>query len=226
MIAQMGCKIYKSSKIRSDALRERLENYRNEIEVEGLSGRLIENIEDFTLLDQGVQFKFLYDYVVPIQYRQEIQRVLRTADAEIRITDPQDSNLYFVYSSSNIADSIRVRLSKILSGTDNFIEKISIPPNVLRDILEDEVEAIEIKYGWWDNIETYARKGALKGNLRQSRYYRSFEQTGDPTSIIFESNSTGRTIKITSKGIITFYGQDITQQEIEDYIIGTIISGV
>jgi len=221
MIPQIGCKIYKSDKIEIDILREKLENYRKEIPQEGLSRPLIENIEDFSLLNNGVKFIFLYDYVVPIPYRGETQKVLRTAKAEVKIIDPRNYNLYLIYSSSKIADSVRVRLSRVLSNVDDFIEKISIPPNVLRDI--ENNDAIEVKYGWWDDIETYARKGALKGNLSRSRYYRDFENSGEPTLITFESRSTGRTIRITSQGIITFYGQNITQQEIEDYIIQMII---
>lgn len=222
MIRQIGCKIYKSDKTEKGVLRKKLENYRKESSHEGLNKPLIENIEEFYILDNGVKFKFLYDYVVPIPYRDETQTVLRTAVAEIKIIDPGSSNVYLLYSSSKIADSIRVRLSRILSNMDDFIEKIIIPPSVLRDIGNND--AIEIKYGWWDDIETYARKGALKGNLSRSRFYRDFEASGNPTSITFESQNTGRTIRITSQGIVTFYGQNITQQEIEEYIMQMIIT--
>jgi hypothetical protein len=172
-------------------------------------------------LNNGVKFKFLYDYVVPIPYRNETQKILRTASAEIKIIDPQSRNLYLVYASSKIADSIRVRLSRILSNSDDFIEKVNISFNVLKDIVNND--AVEVKYGWWDNIETYAHKGALKGNLLKSRYYTDFDSSGYPTLITFESQSTGRTIRISSQGIVTFYGQNITQQEIEDYIMQMII---
>jgi len=159
--------------------------------------------------------------VVPIPYRDETQKILRTASAEIKIIDPQGRNLYLVYASSKIADSIRVRLSRILSNSDDFIEKVGISSDVLRDI--ENNDAIEVKYGWWDDIETYARKGALKGNLLRSRYYTDFEGSGKPTLIMFESQSTGRTIRISSQGIVTFYGQNVTPQEVEDYIIQMII---
>jgi len=202
-------------------LREKLETYREERYHEGIYRPLIENVEEFSLVDNGVKFKFLYDYVVPIPYRDETQKILRTASAEIKIIDPQGRNLYLVYASSKIADSIRVRLSRILSNSDDFIEKISIPPVVLRDIENNDV--VEVKYGWWDDIETYARKGALKGNLSRSRYYSDFESSGKPTLITFESQSTGRTIRLSTQGIITFYGQNVTQQEIEDYIMQMII---
>lgn len=220
MIPQISCKIYKSNKIERDVLRT-LKNYRREFHQEGFTRPLIENIEKFHLLDNGAKFIFLYDYVVPIQYRDETQKVLKTSKAEVKIIDPRNRNLYFIYSSSKIADGIRIRLSRILSNMDDFIEKISIPPNVLRYI--ENNDAIEVKYGWWDNIETYARKGGLKGNLTRSRYYRDFENSGEPTLITFESRRTGRTIRITSQGIITFYGQNITQQEIEDYTLQMII---
>ena len=122
-----------------------------------------------------------------------------------------------------IADSIRVRLSRILSdsNSDDFIENITIPSDILKDIKDND--AIEVKYGQWDDIDTYARKGALGGNLLKSRYYNDFENSGKPTSIIFESKSTGRTIMITSKGIIIFYGKNLTHEEVEDYIIQQII---
>lgn len=217
MLPQIGCKIYRSEKIDRNILREKLETYREEKHQEGIHRPLVENVEEFSLLDNGVKFKFLYDYVEPIPYRDETQKILRTVSAEIKIIDPQGRNLYLIYGSSKIADSIRVRLSRILSNSDDFIEKVSIPPDVLRNIVNDD--AIEVKYGWWDNIETYARKGALKGNLSRSRYYIDFERSGSPTLITFESQSTGRTIKISSKGIVIFYGQNVTQQEIEDYIM-------
>lgn len=202
-------------------LREKLETYREEEHQEGIYRPLVENVEDFSLLDNGVKFKFLYDYVVPIPYRNETQKILGTASAEIKIIDSQGRNLYLVYASSKIADSIRVRLCRILSNSDDFIEKISIPSDVLRDIGNND--AVEVKYGWWDDIETYARKGALKGNLLRSKYYTDFESTGRPTLITFESQTTGRTIRISSQGIVTFYGQNVTQQEIEDYIIQIIL---
>jgi len=202
-------------------LREKLETYREEKHQEGIHRPLVENVEEFSLLDNGVKFKFLYDYVVPIPYRDETQKILRTASAEIKIIDPQGRNLYLVYASSKIADSIRVRLSRILSNSDDFIEKVGISSDVLRDI--ENNDAIEVKYGWWDDIETYARKGALKGNLLRSRYYTDFEGSGKPTLIMFESQSTGRTIRISSQGIVTFYGQNVTPQEVEDYIIQMII---
>jgi len=178
-------------------------------------------VEEFYLLDNGVKFKFLYDYVVPIPYRNETQKILRTTSAEIKIIDPQGKNLYLVYAPSKIADSIRVRLSRILSNSDDFIKMVSIPPDVLKDIKNSD--AIEIKYGWWDDIETYARKGALKGNLLKSRFYKDFDGSGKPISITFESRSTGRTIKLSSQGIVIFYGQNVNQQEIEDYIMRIII---
>lgn len=221
MLPQIGCKIYKSEKIDRNLLREKLESYREGKHREGIHRPLVENVEEFSLLNNGIKFKFLYDYVVPIPYRNETQKILRTASAEIKIIDPQARNLYMVYASSKIADSIRVRLSRILSHTDDFIEKIIIPPNVLKDI--EDNDAVEVKYGWWDDIETYARKGALKGNLLRSRYYTDFESSGRPTLITFESQSTGRTIRISSQGIITFYGQNVTQQEIENYIMQMII---
>jgi len=202
---------------------EKLETYREEKHQEGIHRPLVENVEEFSLLDNGVKFKFLYDYVVPIPYRDETQKILETASAEIKIIDPQGRNLYlvYVYASSKIADSIRVRLSRILSNSDDFIEKVGIPPDVLRDI--ENNDAVEVKYGWWDDIETYARKGALKGNLLKSRYYTDFESSGSPTLITFESQSTGRTIRISSQGIVTFYGQNVNQHEIEDYIMRIII---
>jgi len=221
MLPQIGCKIYKSEKMDRNILREKLETYREERHQEGIYKPLIENVEEFSLLENGVKFKFVYDYVVPIPYRDETQKILRTASADIKVIDPQGRNLYLVYTSSKIADSIRVRLSKILSNSDNFIEKVSIPPDVLRDI--ENNDAVEVKYGWWDDIETYAKKGALKGNLSRSRYYTDFERSGKPTLITFESQSTGRTIKLSSRGIITFYGQNVTNQEIEDYIMRIII---
>jgi len=221
MILQIGCKIYKSEKMDKNILREKLETYREEKHQEGIHRPLVENVEEFSLLDNGVKFKFLYDYVVPIPYRDETQKILRTASAEIKIIDPQGRNLYLVYASSKIADSIRVRLSRILSNSDDFIEKVGISSDVLRDI--ENNDAIEVKYGWWDDIETYARKGALKGNLLRSRYYTDFEGSGKPTLIMFESQSTGRTIRISSQGIVTFYGQNVTPQEVEDYIIQMII---
>jgi len=221
MIPQVSCKIYKSEKIEIDVLRERLKDYRKEYREEGLSKPIVENIESFALVDNGVEFVFLFDYVVPIPYREETQKVLRTAKAEVKVIDPQNHNLYLIYSSSKIADGVRIRLSRILSNTDDFVEKIKISTSVLRDI--ENNDAIEIKYGWWDDIETYARKGALKGNLSRSRFYSEFENSGDPTLITFESRSTGRTIRITSQGIITFYGQNITKQEIESYITQWIV---
>ena len=221
MMPQIGCKIYKSEKMDKNILREKLETYREEKHQEGIHRPLVENVEEFSLLDNGVKFKFLYDYVVPIPYRDETQKILRTASAEIKIIDPQGRNLYLVYASSKIADSIRVRLSRILSNSDDFIEKVGISSDVLRDI--ENNDAIEVKYGWWDDIETYARKGALKGNLLRSRYYTDFEGSGKPTLIMFESQSTGRTIRISSQGIVTFYGQNVTPQEVEDYIIQMII---
>ena len=222
MILQIGCKIYKSEKMDKNILREKLETYREEKHQEGIHRPLVENVEEFSLLDNGVRFKFLYDYVVPIPYRDETQKILETASAEIKIIGPQGrNNLYLVYASSKIADSIRVRLSRILSNSDDFIEKVCIPSDVLREI--ENNDAVEVKYGWWDDIETYARKGALKGNLLRSRYYTDFESSGNPTLITFESQSTGRTIRISSQGIITFYGQNVTPQEVEDYIIQMII---
>lgn len=221
MIPQIGCKIYKSEKTDRKILREKLETYREEKHQEGIHTPLVENVEEFSLLDNGIKFKFLYDYVVPTPYRNETQKILRTTSAEIKIIDQQGRNLYLVYASSKIADSIRVRLSRILSNSYDFIEKVNIPPNVLRYI--ENNDAVEVKYGWWDDIETYARKGALKGNLSRSRYYADFERSGDPTLITFESQSTGRTIRISSQGIVTFYGQNITQREIEDYIMQIII---
>ena len=221
MLPQIVCKIYKSEKMDKNILREKLETYREEKHQEGIHRPLVENVEEFSLLDNGVKFKFLYDHVVPIPYRDETQKILETASAEIKIIDPQGRNLYLVYASSKIADSIRVRLSRILSNSDDFIEKVGIPPDVLRDI--ENNDAVEVKYGWWDDIETYARKGALKGNLLRSRYYTDFESSGNPTLITFESQSTGRTIRISSQGIVTFYGQNVNQQEIEDYIMRIVI---
>jgi len=221
MLPQIGCKIYKSEKMDRNVLREKLETYREEKHQEGIYRPLIENVEEFSLLDNGVKFKFLYDYVVPIPYRDETQKILRTANAEIKIIDPQGRNVYLIYAASKIADSIRVRLSRILSNSDDFIGNVGILPDVLKDI--ESNDAIEVKYGWWDDIETYARKGALKGNLSRSRYYTDFESSGKPTIITFESQSTGRTIRISSQGIVTFYGQNVTQQEIEDYIMRIII---
>jgi len=221
MIPQVSCKIYESEKIKKEVLRERLKDYRKEYYEKGLSKPIIENIEKFSLVNNGVEFVFLFDYVVPIPYREETQKVLKTSKAEVKIIILQNHNLYLIYSSSKIADSVRIRLSRILSNTDDFIEKIKIPTSVLREI--EKNDAIEIKYGWWDGIETYARKGALKGNLSRSRFYSEFENFGDPTLITFESRSTGRTIRITSQGIITFYGENITKQEIENYIIEWLV---
>ena len=177
MIPQVSCKIYESEKIKKEVLRERLKDYRKEYYEKGLSKPIIENIEKFSLVNNGVEFVFLFDYVVPIPYREETQKVLKTSKAEVKIIILQNHNLYLIYSSSKIADSVRIRLSRILSNTDDFIEKIKIPTSVLRDI--EKNDAIEIKYGWWDGIETYARKGALKGNLSRSKFYSEFENFGD-----------------------------------------------
>lgn len=221
MINQMGCKIYQSPKITREKLQKVFKNYRNEITIKGLPKPLIENVEDFELVEKGVRFKFLSDYVMEIPYRKgETQKVLGTNEAEIGIMDPPDRNLYFIYSSSKIADQIEVKLSRALSTAENFVNKVFIEPIIIRNILNDD--AIELKYGWWDDIDTFARKGALKGDILQSKFYNDFEQSGKPTFMIFVSRNAEKTIKITSQGIVTFYGQNITQQEIEDYIMRVI----
>lgn len=220
-IPQISCKIFKSDKVNKRELDQKLRNYRNEISQQDVSKPIVENIEKFTLLSDGVKFKFLYDYVIPVLYRNQTQKILKTAEAEVKIIDPYNRNIYITYASDKIADGIKIRLSRILSNTDDFIESIFIPPNDLREIGNED--AIEIKYGWWKDIEIYVSKGALKGNLKRSRFYTDFENSGDPTLLIFESQSTGITIRITTKGIITFYSLDVTEQVMEEYILRRII---
>ena len=60
MMPQIGCKIYKSEKMDKNILREKLETYREEKHQEGIHRPLVENVEEFSLLDNGVRFKFLY----------------------------------------------------------------------------------------------------------------------------------------------------------------------
>ena len=222
MFFQVGSKVYKSGKMERGALQEKLKKFRKEYSQEDIDMPLTENIENFAISDNGVKFEFLYDYVIPIPNREGTQKVLKLAVAKIKIIDLPRNNLYLIYSKAKIADSIRVRLSRILSGGDDFVENVNIPSSVLRDIVIND--AVEVKYGWWDDIGTYARKGALKGNLLKSSHYDDFEQSGEPTLITFESQSAGRTVRITSKAIITFYGKNITQEEIENYINQMIIS--
>lgn len=223
-VPQIGCKIYKSDKIEKEALQGKLLNYVKKIPQKGVSRPLVENVEDFSLLDDGVEFKFKYDYIQPAPYREdETQKVLRTAEADVRIIDLQNRNLYLIYSSANIADKIQVRLSMILHNSVDFIEEINIPRNVMKDIENDD--AIETKFGWWSNIETYADRGALRGNLSKSksRFYRAFDSSGEPTYIMFESRRAGRTIRITERGIIALYG-NISKQEVEEYINQEVVS--
>jgi len=77
MIPQVSCKIYESEKIKKEVLRERLKDYRKEYYEKGLSKPIIENVEKFSLVDNGVEFVFLFDYIVPIPYREETQKVLK-----------------------------------------------------------------------------------------------------------------------------------------------------
>jgi len=141
------CKIYKSEKTDIYYLK-RLEPYQKVEYLEDVHQKLVENIEEFSLVDNGVKFRFLYDCVVSIPYRDKTQKILKTVSAEIRIIDPQNKNLYIIYAPSKIADSIRVRLSRILSDSDDFIENITIPSDILKDIKDND--AIEVKYGQWE----------------------------------------------------------------------------
>ena len=62
-----------------------------------------------------------------IPYREETQKVSKIAKAKIKIKiiKLQNHNLYLIYSlHQKIADGVRIRLSRILSNTDDFIEKI------------------------------------------------------------------------------------------------------
>jgi len=62
---------------------------------------------------------------VLIPYREETQKVSKIAKAKIKIIKLQNHNLYLIYSlHQKIADGVRIRLSRILSNTDDFIEKI------------------------------------------------------------------------------------------------------
>ena len=94
------CKIYKSEKIGKNDLKEKLESHRKEERLKDVDQKLVENIEEFSLVDNGVKFKFLYDYVVSIPYRDKTQKILETVSAEIKIIDPQNKNLYIIYAPS------------------------------------------------------------------------------------------------------------------------------
>ncbi len=222
MIGQLGCKLFRSAKVTNPTLREKLAKYERATKEEGFPRPLLENVDGFHIVEGRARFRFLFDYVFSVPYREQTQKVLRTGVAEVAVVDPPGENIYYVYGPVPVADGIRARLSYALAGNDDFIEDIVIPAARLRGIITKDV--LELKYCWWDGIETHARKAALKGNLLKSKYYAEFKK-GEPISMTFESKSTTRTIRLSATGSITLYGKDVKASDVEDYVAQFVLKG-
>lgn len=222
MIGQLGCRLFRSPKVTDHALRQKLAKYERTTKEEGFPRPLRENVEGFQVVEGRARLRFLFDYVFPIPYREGTQKVLRTAVAEVGIVDPPGENIYYVYGPAAVADGIRARLSFALAGTDDFIEKIVVPADRMRGIIAKDV--LELKYCWWDGIDTHARKGALKGNLLKSKFYSEFKK-GQPISMTFESKSSNRTIRLSVNGSITIYGKDLKASDVEEYVEQFVLKG-
>jgi hypothetical protein len=222
MPGPLSCRLFRSPKLAAATLREKLRIHRHTMKEPGLTRPLVDDVAEFKMSGARASFKFFYDYVVSIPYRDEIQKIIRTATAEVAVIDPPGESVYYVYGRADVAEGIRLRLGRALGQTDDFIEDVVIPSARLKQLVQHD--AAELKYGWWDGLETYARKGALKGNLFKSKYYSDFKKA-NPTSITFESKSIGRTIRVSIRGSITLYGKDLKTKEIEDYVAAHALAG-
>lgn len=223
--------IYKSSLVNKEELKNKLKNYKKEEELESLrqvlvSPRVIEDISEFEELADGVRFKFNYDLVNSVPYRNNTsQYYLTTHSVEVRIlqynqNDETSETYYFIYASKGASNYVAARLSRIIFGTDNIIKKIKISPLKLKDIKDRDGSTV--KFGWWEGIETHTPKAALNGDLNNSPYYKEFDQRGDPTLAIFESRNLGSTIMISAKGSLVLYGE-VSRDAVERYITTFII---
>ena len=222
MPGSLSCRLFRSPKISTSTLRQKLHDYRRTTKDEGAPRPLVENVTEFRVSHGVARFTYQYDFVDTIPYRDETQKIVRTAAAEVAAVDPQGENLYYIYGRAKVADAIRLRIGRILAGNEDLIEDVIIPPERLRKLLAED--AVELKFGWWDGIDTYARKGALKGNVFKSKYYNDFKK-GVPISVMFESKSNGRTIRISTSGSVTFYGRDLKPTELEQYVVDCILEG-
>jgi hypothetical protein len=222
MLGQLGCKLFRSPKLSTHSLRQKLQKHYREVPEEGLTTSLIESVEDFRVSQGRVRLTFFFDQVISVPHRDGVHKIVRTAQAEVAIIDPPVENLYFIYGRASVADGVRARLSQALAGDNDFMAAVPIPSARLRKLLESD--AVELKYGWWDGIDIHARKGALKGNVFQSKYYAQFKKA-EPTAITFESKSSGRTIRLGVRGTVTFFGQDVSNQELEEYVTETVLVG-
>jgi hypothetical protein len=221
MIGQLGCKMFQSPKLKTSTLREKLAKYSHTTKNADLPRPLVENVTEFTVSHGVVRFTYLYDFVMLVPYREETQTMVRTAAAEVAIIDPPAQNLYFVYANAQVADSVAARLGRAVAGQDDYLESVEIPAARLRKLITDE--AVEVKYGWWDGIDTHARKGALKGNVLRSKFYTQFK-SADPTTLTYESKSTGRTVRVTNRGTLTIYGKGVTKPDLEQYATDVILA--
>jgi hypothetical protein len=220
MLTQLGCKLFRSRKMKESSLRASLSKYRRTTTVQEVPSPLVENVDEFRVSHGVVRFTYVYDFVFPIPYRDTTQNVIRTASAEVGIIDPPSENLYFIYASSGVADAVSLRLGIALAGRDDFVTGIDVPSKRIKEIIDED--AVEVKYGWWDGIDTYARKGALKGNVTKSKYYTAFKKA-DPTTVTIESKSIGRTVKITTRGTLTLYGKDVKPADVEKYATDVVL---
>src|SRR6266478_2021507 len=102
MPGPLGCKLFRSSKVTNNTLRAKVRNHKHSTEEPGAPRPLLENVEEFTTSAGVARFTFVYDFIDSVPYRNETQKIVRTAVAQVTVLDPPATSLYFVYARSTV----------------------------------------------------------------------------------------------------------------------------
>lgn len=172
----------------------------------------------FEMVSDGARFEAEWDDVTSNVFREEELWIGTTYRAGVRIRNVHGTWLLITIGSF---DGFRVasRVSRALFGVHGKISSITIPPSVLKTVLQ--ADSRSEKFMWWEGIETGV-DGALKGALPRSGGTRErFDRSGLPYFARFESTSLNKQLSISCKrGSVG--GPDIRESEATRYFLERI----
>jgi hypothetical protein len=204
----------------SDELLQQLEGYEAGESHQEVDERLITTIDEVRPTDRGLAFDIEYDYVLPIDVRdQEEPRYIKTTKkTPVRFCEDVMSSGFVLSGSEHGMAAGRV--SEAITGSAESYDKVSISETTIAKIVNRD--SVDAKYKIWEDIDVFTDMASIKGKIEDSSYSQQFDDYGRPVWVMFDSGSIGRTVGISDTGIV-LYGSDVSPAEAENYYYDVVL---
>lgn len=215
-----SCLTYElSSSIDTDSLYEKLDDgYEHTGSHLHLDEELLTDVVDVEETDRGVSCVVRYDIAQQRGAREgESSWYKDLSEVRVRFTEE-----YFILLSSNHLGRELSNIATILDIDSDDYSRYNITTGTVANVIG--IDSDKDLRGAWKNIDDYTDSASVSGRVSESTYASDFDTEGDTTYRMFESQTYGHTVGISSnKDSVAFYGNDWDNDDMEDYIFDFIL---